>query len=304
MHSSASFVARLSVNPWLVLAGVACSIAGFAYFLYEKFDPNRTLVENAKRAVIYTTDNITDPSKLALIAASVLLAYLIVFSIAVRFENSALRKMATIFYDINRLYRQELQRSFVSDDPIGNAGQLLEREHATLHAVTERIAEIFTLAIRKPCIVSVKLVQVRDGLLYARAYTRSQSRCQRDEPSREFFEVSTGKNTGLDEALKHRTDSLPSHFACKDLKALKDAYKGQRLDYYAHYKSVVIVPIRGEVSEDGIRKTKADLIGFLTVDTTSRNRLGERHHIFMLAALANQMYNFICLMRGRYTVLI
>jgi hypothetical protein len=36
----------------------------------------------------------------------------------------------------------------------------------------------------------------------------------------------------------------------------------------------------------------------------SVNRLKNGYHLFMLAALANQMYNFMSLMRGKYTVVV
>jgi len=58
---------------------------------------------------------------------------------------------------------------------------------------------------------------------------------------------------------------------------------------------------------DGSRLGQPDQsqdLGFLCVDTLSRNRLNEGYHVELMSAFADQMYNFLSLMRGRYTVLV
>jgi hypothetical protein len=43
-------------------------------------------------------------------------------------------------------------------------------------------------------------------------------------------------------------------------------------------------------------------LGFLAVDTMSENRLNNTYQMQMLAAYAHQMYNFMSLMRGKYSL--
>lgn len=45
-----------------------------------------------------------------------------------------------------------------------------------------------------------------------------------------------------------------------------------------------------------------DDVGYLCLDTMSQNRLNGTYHVQLMAAFADQMYNFISLMRGKYVV--
>lgn len=126
------------------------------------------------------------------------------------------------------------------------------------------------------------------------------SRSERDRDER-TFEVGTGRNTAFDESLVVRADGAPSHFFSGDLNKERD-YCNERQDYGRHYKSAIVVPIRSIDRDKKGTGAEFTLIGFLCIDTKSRNRLNDGYHVQILTSLAEQMYNYISLMRGRYTV--
>ena len=92
---------------------------------------------------------------------------------------------------------------------------------------------------------------------------------------------------------------MPSHFFSANLKKY-EGYLNERQDYLKHYRSTIVVPLHGQNENAAATNNREDLIGYLCVDTKSVNRLNNRHHLYMISALSNQMYDFISLMRGRY----
>ena len=66
------------------------------------------------------------------------------------------------------------------------------------------------------------------------------------------------------------------------------------------YRSILVVPIHSATNVHTALVHQKELVGFLTVDTMSVNRLNSTYHLFMLAALANQMFNFMAVVRGKY----
>ena len=79
-------------------------------------------------------------------------------------------------------------------------------------------------------------------------------------------------------------------------------YRNQRDHWSDFYQNVIIVPIRSvDILKLGNKeKDASNDIGFLCVDTQSINRLNNTWHLELLAAFADQMYNFMSLMRGEY----
>jgi len=154
--------------------------------------------------------------------------------------------------------------------------------------------------------VTLKLVTTENESCYAHTYVRSLELSNRDFPERHKYAVGSGENAGFDQALAEREDGLPSHFYSPNLGKSQKAngYTNQRAHFIRFYNSTLIIPIRAltKSEEKAERKRKFDLIGFLCVDTLSTNRLNNGFHLFILSALADQMYNFMSLMRGKYTV--
>lgn len=80
----------------------------------------------------------------------------------------------------------------------------------------------------------------------------------------------------------------------------EDGYHDERPNYLEYYKSLLCVPIRFRVETDAGGKIEEDLLGFLQVDTKSRNRLNDKEHLYLLAAYADQLYNFLSLVRRNF----
>jgi hypothetical protein len=275
----------VATNPWFVVVGGVTSIVGFMAYLYEKVDPQ-----------------FSGLGKLAFGFSLALLMLGYHYSIRVRVENLALRDMAKHFYEINEIYKSELRSSFFGPRPVTNQDALLTAEVKALRAVCQRTAQIFARAIHRDCMVTVKLVTRENGRLSAHTYARSQELSGRDQPERAKFSVGTGRNTGFDQALISKADGRPSYFFSPDLSKVPADYSNERQHFLKFYRSTLVVPIRGQKSSGHDPDADLDHIGYLCVDTRSAHRLNDNNHLYMLAALGHQMYNFMSLMRGRYTV--
>lgn len=216
----------------------------------------------------------------------------------------ALREIAWYFSEINELYRDTLRELFGSNDPTTDPNDLLAREEKVLTSVCQRIEKIFCrVMFGRACMVTVKLVVREDvGRYFAHTYVRSESDCARDNPGKIRYEVGTGENTAFDQALVKRADGQPSHFFSADLKAEGENYLNQRQGYYRFYKSAIVVPIRGQNKGREGTEQEFDHIGYLSVDTKSKKWLNDGYHLQIMTSLASQMYNFMSLMRGKYTV--
>jgi hypothetical protein len=279
--------ADVANNPWFIVVTGLASLISFIAYLYEKIDPQFGLLSKA------------------LLASAVCVLFVgYVYSIKVRAENMAHRDIARIYFEINQIYREKLHEMFCSGSPVRDPTDLLREEQTVLRSICQRIENIFARLIGRTCMVTIKLVsQAADQPLVAQSYVRSQELCLRDRPTRSSYAVGTGENNGFDKALQARGDGKPAHFYSADLSKEPD-YSNQRQHYVRYYKSVLVLPIRGPKSNATQTGGEQDLIGFLCLDTMSVNRLNSGFHLYILAALANQLYNFMSLMRGRYTVLV
>lgn len=242
---------------------------------------------------------------LSSLAASLLIvvAAATLYSVRIRQENRAFRRSVEVMHRINQAYRDVLSDVF-GEKNISDIGRRAEIEKETLTSLCHELARLFLAFTHVPCTVTIKLiVRGTDGALYARTHCRSESICGRDKVEPFDFQLNTGKNTGLDRALKHVQGQI-AHFFSGDLHndADHDEYFNERPNWRACYKSAIVVPIQHETGEKDHHGWISDTLGFLAVDTLSENRLNNTYHLHMLAAYAHQMYNFMCLMRGKYSL--
>ena len=224
------------------------------------------------------------------------------YSVRVRQENRALRRSHEVLHAINHNYRDVLSEAFGEEQKTIEERAEIEKE--TLRSVCEALSRLFLAFTHVPCTITVKLIiRGKDGVLYARTLARSDSMCGRDKVEPFDFQLKTGKNTGLDQALV-RIQGQVSHFFSPDLylEADRDAYYNERPNWKACYRSAIVVPIRHVTGQKDYHGWVSDNLGFLTVDTLSENRLSNTYQVQMLAAYADQMYNFMSLMRGKYSV--
>lgn len=220
-------------------------------------------------------------------------------SIRLRLQVDGLRDCFTEFHAINHLYRDTLANCFMSENAGRSEVLWSQEESDTLHAVCQRIQRIFELLIRRPCVVTVKWMSDQH---HAETLVRSVSKSKRDNADEMcLFKVGQGRNTALDEARD--SGCSPARFCAPDLTKLK-GYENQRRDWRSFYRSAIVVPIRcrrRESDTDG-SDFAVDIIGFLCVDTMHSNHLKHEYQIEILASFADQMYNFISIMRQRYSL--
>ena len=292
----------LASNAWFVVIAGASSIVALIGWLYEKADPEFSHLSWVKATFKTAIEYAGDPGTLVLIAMAGLFLLGFIYSIRVRWENMSLRKMSQVFYEINLLYKEQLQRCFGAPTPTIDPRTRLEGEKETLGSVCQRISKIYTMAIGRPCLVTIKLVGKSDDGLYVQTYVRSESQCLRDQTMPNKFILNTNQNTCYDDATLPGVGAKPSHYFSPNLRD-DENYNSQRLKHLQYYKSILVVPIRGELSRPDSLEKVTDLVGFLAVDTMSTNRLNSTYHLYMLAALSHQIYNFISLMRGQYSIL-
>ena len=301
MKSSTRKIYNVASNPYFIIIAGACSIIALALWLYEKYDKDYTKLTNLKIAIVEGSQYFSETGAIVLLFLFSIFLVGFVYSLRVRWENMSLRGMSRIFYEINLLYKEQLQKAFLGSSPISEIRSLVDAESAVLRAVCQRIAKIYTLAIGRPCVVTIKLVRIEGAAIFAQTYVRSEDRSLRDKSGTKYFNLGTGENSSLDTAVLLSGSALPCHYFSADLTKEKN-YCNQRQHYDIYYKSVLLVPIRGEDDADQPASSEQDLVGFLCVDTMSTNRLNDSYHLYMLAALSHQMYNFIALMRGRYSI--
>lgn len=273
-------------NPWFVtLAGIA-SIISFIWFMFEKLSNQPYIL-----------------SSIFLFISLIILFSAYIYSIKVRTENIALREIAGVFNKINHIYRDTLRDMFSSEEPTTDPGDLLVEERNTLLSVCQRASYIFSRVIGHECMVTIKLLTEENNKKFAQTYVRSLEKCERDKQTKIKYEVGTGENTAFDRAVIQRTDDRPSHYYSGDL-TKENGYSNQRQHFKRFYRSTIVVPIRGKNKGKEGTHDEYDMVGYLCVDTKSLNRLKNDYHLQMLSSLAGQMYNFMSLMRGKYTVMV
>ncbi len=273
----------LLANVYVAFFGSVASIAGLIWFAFDKLQPS---------AIVW--------SALVLVAL-IFLSAISIYSIRVRQENIQFRQFIKILHRINHDYRDMLSAAF-KHQPHEFTGSeysdfLKKSEKDTIRSVCQKIAKVYTAFTHSDCTVTVKLITRVSEKIVCETHERSEEKCARDTQQK-LFEINTGANTAFDKALMY-ADGAVSHFHSSDL--TKDSsYRNQRDHWSDFYKSTIVVPIRSvDLAKLGSKNASSD-IGFLCVDTLSPNRLNNTWHHELLAAFADQMYNFMSLMRGEY----
>lgn len=211
-------------------------------------------------------------------------------------DNKTLKDATKHFREINSIYKESLHKVFFDESSYNTEPKRIEVEKSTVTAVCQRIANVFTELTREDCVVTVKLLTKEDNNIFAETYARSQNFSRRDNYEPKKFAVNTGQNTAFDFALMSNFTGNISHFYSPDLTKHQD-YCNERPNWDKHYKSAIVVPINCLVLSG---ESKRIDIGFLCVDTMSRNTLNNTYNLAMLVSLADQMYNFMSLMRNEY----
>lgn len=223
-------------------------------------------------------------------------------AILVVINNKSLRRIGYYIHRINHAYRDTLYGCFGDNSSKKNTQELAEIAKNTLKSVCQNIAKIYSSELKgRDCTVTIKLITKDEkGGASCGTYVRSEEDSRRDQSPPFVYAVGTGANTAFDSALRIGQAGKCSHFYSGDL-TKDDTYNNQRSHWDNFYRSTIVVPIRRLNPHKLGLPDASDDIGFLSVDTMSRNRLNDEHHVELLAAFADQMYNFFCLMQGKYT---
>jgi hypothetical protein len=284
MHLQTRRFYDLIRNVYVAFVGSVASIVALLWFAIDKLQPS-TLVWSFLVPV----------TLLFLLAISI-------YSIRVRQENIQFRNLIKILHRVNHDYRDMLSGAFKNQPHDFTRSQyfdfLKRGEKTTLKSVCQKVAKIYTAFTHSDCTVTVKLITQVDGKSFCATHERSEELCPRDIGQPRQFELNTGANTAFDKALMF-ANGMISHFHSDDL-TKENAYRNQRDHWSDFYKNTIVVPIRSvDFTKLGTKDASSE-IGFLSVDTLSTNRLNNTWHLELLAAFADQMYNFMCLMRCEY----
>ncbi len=213
-------------------------------------------------------------------------------------ENARLKTCASELHQINHSYRDALCEVFF-DGQVLDDDELLDKEREALTTVTGKIANIFWCLTNRKCMVTVYLLEQENGETVTFSWARSEKDIEREPRPLRKFKV-TPENTRFHEATLLRPTG-PAHFFGGDLEVLYKQTKYHDLNsgWERLYKSCIAVPIRFlKCGSEG--PAHSDALGFLVVDTKHPNRLNDDFHVQYLAAFADQMYNYLSLMRRRY----
>ena len=285
---------------WVSIVIPIFAILGYLAEIWGFLDKTIDFLSQTKLASYPSTISIVLGVSLLFFTACVLVA---IPTLIAANEKRKFKDAFKYICEINSIYRDSLFRAFYGDDSskIEGRDKLIDIETRTLASVCQRISKIFSRLTARDCMVTFKVLTKENGILYATTCSRSEDYSERDGTEPKKFKANAGCNTAFDRALLPNTTGHISYFHSADLLKLqrRGEYYNERQMWQRYYKSVIVVPVNcAGVPEKPARND----IGLLCVDTKSRNRLNDSYHVKIMAALAYQMYNFISLMRGEYTV--
>jgi len=227
------------------------------------------------------------------------------YTVNIRWKLSKYNHIPYHLHRINHIYRNSLSRLYGISSEKTTDSTLLEEQKTTLTKACDHISHIFRLLTGSECQVTIKLLDEESdeygkSIPYCQTFTRNGGHNERDEPNPLKYVVKNLRNTAFETALVFR-GSEPSHFWSADLTEEKD-YFNDRKDFIKFYKSVIVVPVRFVVSVKGSEHPVTDDVGFISVDTKETYRLNEDSHVQLLASFADQVYNYLSILRGKYQI--
>ena len=288
MKKSISLLHDIGSHPLTALVGTLVGILSFGWFFYDKIVALKTGIASSTAFIIFF---------------SIFLG-IGFYSFRVRQRERALCDGFKRIHKINHDYRDALYRMFQAEQPVTDKQHLIQAEEHTLRAVCQQIKEIYEGLIGKPCMVTIKLItKESNNSRFCSTYVRSEENCERDRFRTQKYVIGKWVNTAFDKALIPDEKSGCAHFFSPDL-TKENNYNNERQHWEIYYRSAIVVPIRAVKQGDRGNPDDYDNVdvGFLCLDTMSQNRLNGTYHVQLMAAFADQMYNFISLMRGKYVV--
>lgn len=210
-------------------------------------------------------------------------------------ENKRLKLCAHEIHQINHHYRDALAARFF--DPVmppASDDEIVITETVILGKICYRIASILQYLTNRKCFVGVYLIQPSNNGPICALHAFSEDDFLRCARPIQKFSVSPA-NTRFWEAGRKRGNGI-CHFYADDLTKLGADYNDEMQHWDSKYRSCLAVPIRYFPNRND---AQPDDIGFLVADTKHANRFKGDFQVELLAAFADQMYNFQSIWRGR-----
>ncbi len=210
--------------------------------------------------------------------------------------------------EINNLYRHVLSSLYLSGSQQALDDQVyVAIEKEILDSVCQKISDIFRLITDAPCRTIVYLLvpgpdnsdTSKDRFCFTWA-TSELSRKRAKVQTEESYPLSDKENTRFVAILNAMAKRHDPEYFCADITKVSE-YHDSLPDAAEHYRSVLVYPIFCDLpTEDDEGGAGAfRVVGFLSVDS-SKNRLSKSPAKKLLSAFADQMFNFISLMRREY----
>jgi hypothetical protein len=203
-------------------------------------------------------------------------------------------------HDLNHLYRDTLALTnakmlqMAGADAKEKVNELLARtEEETISKVLVIIADQFSLLINRQVVVTFWRYMEETNSCIEQETSAHGKDATRPFRARERFDVAHNSVFRSCQSFKGKC----CHFYSDDINDAhdsKEGYEDERPDYKEHYQAVLSVPIRFTFEE------LDDKLGYLQVDTKSRYRLNDVEHLYLLSAYADQLYNFLSLVRRNF----
>lgn len=194
----------------------------------------------------------------------------------------------SIIHEVNHYYRQELLttdwKQFRNSPREGNKYLSTQgRDFAT--KLCQIIATAFNFAWSIEVVVTIKLRIDIDDRQCVFTYTRNRP-CPERESQTQTYDVDA--NTAFREALNPPKEGkkIQYYFFSTNLDN-HPGYQNQTPNWKQHYKSAIVVPIQLRS-----QNRRNEFKGFLTVDSQEVGLLRDTDHLYFLAALADQLFNY------------
>ncbi len=214
-------------------------------------------------------------------------------------KNRAYRQTFEKIHKINHFYREKLAHSSL----VLLAASKLEQEEVTkfLHSVQRTgcekvcsyIKSIFEGIVGTEVHITLWLYQ--DSVKSCEIFTSTDDRREAGTT----VQISDCEYLQFDKTSSKNHPHAKSYFHqnTKKAKSFLDGFPESK----EFYKSILVIPIHfeGKINDEILH----DRLGFLQADCKSANHLNNREHAELLAAFADQFYNFLSIMKQNYYVI-
>jgi hypothetical protein len=210
-------------------------------------------------------------------------------------ENRAHKDTYSYLHELNHLYRQKLAGtsakllSIDSNDRQRKTDLLLSVERETIKDAVRLISGIFNKLTNRDTTTTIWLYDSATRQATEYISCKDGINSQRERQKREYYDID--ENVYLSNC--QNLDGKCCHYFGPNLKKLrkKGNWKDERPSNDELYQAILTVPIRY------IQNGDENKIGYLQVDQKSTNHINNNDHLFILAACADQLYNFFSIVR-------